>query len=354
MSDNNEKSTSNRLEAMVVKMFRYQQREKYWKVAKFLFLSFLIAAIGFSVMRQINRALGNNITRSSTQAAELTKEHVALIDLKGDILGSFDSEESSTSDRVIHQLRRAFKNPKVVAIALRINSPGGSGVQSSQIYEEIQYLRTQYPKVPIYAVCEEMCASAAYHIASACSYIYAGMYSISGSIGVLYHGFGYVEALKKLGIENRVITAGKHKSFLNPYAPLQPEEVALLKEIQAEMHKEFIEDVKAGRGDRLKNLEQNAEVVFSGRVWTAKQALALGLIDGIGSLHSVLRNVIKVEKIVNYTSHPDWLTQFKKLIGGHSPMNSSQQRGPILAGAHPLLGLVDPLLGLGSPVSGLV
>jgi protease-4 len=246
MSEDTQKPNDQTIESMVRKIFRYQQRQKYWQIAKFTFLILLVTGVSFGILKQINQSF-LSITKTTKSRSELgDKKHISLIDLRGPIWGSFETSSASTADIIIPALNRAFKNPKTIAIVLRINSPGGTAVQSSQIYTEIRALRQKHPKVPIYAVCEEVCASAAYHIASACEFIYADSNSLIGSLGSFLDGigFGYEEALKKLGIERRLMTAGDKKGMLDPYSPLRSEDVQMLKEMQAESHRAFIKDVK--------------------------------------------------------------------------------------------------------------
>jgi protease IV len=351
MSDEIQKSNQNKLETTVHKIFRHQQRQKYWQIAKFIFITLLISGIGFSFLRQMNRSFTHLTKAASTREGSANKKHIALIDLRGEIVGSFDTARLGTADTLIPLLRQAFKAANTAAIVLRINSPGGSGVQSSQIYTEIRYLRTKYPKIPIYAVCEESCVSGAYYIATACDTIYASAMSAIGSIGVRIDSFGYAAALQKLGIERRLITAGNNKGMLDPYSPLKEEDVSLIKGAQAELHQIFIEDVQQGRGDRLK-VEKNADELFSGRVWTGQKALALGLVDALGNLDTIARK-LKLG-IVDYTPQPDWLLfQLRKVAGLQMSM-STLGEGVTAGLIPPLLGLLHPLRGFWNPGAGLV
>ncbi len=180
---------------------------------------------------------------------------------------------------------------------LIINSPGGSPVQSGYVYNEMDRLQEKYPEKKLYAVIKDIGASGAYYIAASADEIYADQASLVGSIGVISSGFGFEEAIKKLGVEHRVFTAGTNKNFLDPFEPLKEEQVKFWESVLAVTHKQFIDKVKQGRGDRL----TSADEVFSGLIWSGEQALGMGIIDGLGSPGQVARDVVKVEKVVDYT-----------------------------------------------------
>lgn len=231
-------------------------------------------------------------------------EFTALVEVKGVIA---DGEEAS-ADLIVTGLRNAFDAEGTKAVVLRINSPGGSPVQSGYVYDEIMRLRDLHPEVPVYAVISDLGASGAYYIAAAANEIYADKASLVGSIGVVGSGFGFVEAMDKLGVERRQFTAGEHKAFLDPFTPLNKEEKAFWEGVLATTHNQFIEQVKKGRGDKL---AQDAKL-FSGLVWTGEQALSLGLVDGLGSSSYVARELVGAEKIVDFTPQP---TPFEALVG---------------------------------------
>jgi len=233
--------------------------------------------------------------------------HTALID----ITGMISSGEDANADDVVSSLRAAFSSAETAGIILRINSPGGSPVQAGYINDEIWRLRKKYPKIPIYAVISDLCASGGYYIAAAAQKIYADKGSLVGSIGVRMDSFGFVDAIKKLGIERRLITAGEHKGFLDPFLPEKPEEVEHVKGLLSEIHKQFIDVVKKGRGDRLKD----DPTVFSGLIWTGEQAKALGLVDELGSAGFVAREVIKADKIEDYTHRSDFIDRALEHLG---------------------------------------
>jgi len=232
-------------------------------------------------------------------------EHVALVELNGEL----GPGEEASADMVIGGLRAAFKKDNAVGVILRMNSPGGSPVQAGYIYDEIRRLRKLHPKLPLYAVITDVCASGCYYAAAAADRIYADKGSIVGSIGVLMDGFGFVDTLGKLGIERRLMTAGRNKGLLDPFSPLEPRAVQHTQRMLDQIHAQFIAQVKEGRGDRLKD---NGEL-FSGLFWTGEQALELGLVDGLGSASYVAREVLGNEEIVDYTLKEDL---FKRLSSG--------------------------------------
>ena len=211
------------------------------------------------------------------------KSHVInVVRLEGTI-ASGRSMQSSLSGKSLEPLfKKAFKKG-VSGVALAINCPGGSPVQSALIAVKIRRLAEKH-KIPVYAFCEDVAASGGYWLACAADEIYADQNSIIGSIGVIAGGFGFPEALAKLGVERRIYTAGTSKSTNDPFKPENPEEVAKLKDLLEEIHQSFIAEVKARRGTKLKDDED----LFTGAFWTGRKALELGLIDGIGHLESEL------------------------------------------------------------------
>jgi len=235
------------------------------------------------------------------------KAHTALIDVNGVIAA--DSEASA--DNIVSALRNAFKSEKAMGVILRINSPGGSPVQSGYINDEIVRLRNKYPNKPLHAVIVDICASGGYYIAAAADNIYADKASLVGSIGVVMNGFGFTKAMDKLGVERRLLTAGEHKGFLDPFSPVNEEEVVHTKGMLANIHKQFIDVVKNGRGDRLADDDK----LFSGYIWSGERSLELGLVDGLGSSSFVAREIIGEEKIVDYTIKPTFIDRFADRIG---------------------------------------
>ena len=235
--------------------------------------------------------------------------HTAIINVRGMIA----DEEPASADNVVGALRAAFEHANTKGVVLRINSPGGSPVQSGYIYDEIRRLRGEYPAIKVYAVITDLGASGAYYIASAADEIYADKSSLVGSIGVTAATFGFVDTLHKLGVERRVYTSGEHKAFLDPFQPEKPEETAFWKGVLATTHRQFIDSVKKGRGDRLQ--EAAHPELFSGLIWSGEQALELGLIDGLGSTSHVARDVIGEEELVDFTVKDSPLDRFTKRLG---------------------------------------
>jgi protease IV len=235
-------------------------------------------------------------------------EHTALVELDGVIA----PDSKASADNVVSGLRDAFEHKKTKAVVLRINSPGGSPVQSSNIHTEILRLRAEYPDTPLYAVVSDMCASGGYYVASAADAIYVNESSIVGSIGVLMNGFGFVDAIDDLGIERRLMTAGEHKGLLDPFSPVEDFEKEHVADLLDDIHGVFIEAVKVGRGDRLKASD---DVLFNGLFWDGRTSIALGLADEIGSASYVAREVVGAEDLVDFTSKDDALTRLADRFG---------------------------------------
>ncbi|MBS0301484.1 MAG: S49 family peptidase [Proteobacteria bacterium] len=238
--------------------------------------------------------------------ASVSGPHTAMVSIRGEIA---DRGEAS-AELILPAMRSALEDPGSKALVLLINSPGGSPVHAGLINDEIRRLRKLYDK-PIYAVVEETCASAAYYIASAADDIYVNKASIVGSIGVLMDGFGFVGTMDKLGVERRLLTAGTNKGFLDPFSPQSDTQKQFAQTMLNQIHQQFIDVVKQGRGDRLKATPET----FSGLFWTGEQAIGMGLADGTGSLDSVARDVVKAEKLVDYTNKVNFAERFAKRFG---------------------------------------
>ena len=234
-------------------------------------------------------------------------KHTALVEIEGVIA----ADTEANADYIAGGLREAFENKNTAGVILRINSPGGSPVQAGYINDEIRRLRSLYPEVPLYAVITDICASGGYYIAVAADKIYANKASIVGSIGVIMEGFGFVETIKKLGVERRMLHAGENKGFLDPFSPLRPEEVAHAEKLLHQVYQQFIDTVRAGRGNRLKQDDR----IFSGLVWTGEESVELGLVDDLGSASYVAREVIGAEEIVDYTIHETYFDRFTRKLG---------------------------------------
>ncbi len=234
-------------------------------------------------------------------------KHTALIDINGVIAANSEAR----ADYVVTGLRKAFKDENTEGVILRINSPGGSPVQAGYINDEINRLKEKHPDIPVYAVISDMCASGGYYIAAAADKIYANKASIVGSIGVIMAGFGFVETIEKLGIERRLLHAGNNKGFMDPFQPLKPEESTHVQGLLNEIHQQFIDVVKNGRGDRLIDDEK----LFSGLIWSGQESIKLGLVDELASASQVARDVIGAEDIVDFTKRENYFDRFASQMG---------------------------------------
>ncbi len=271
-----------------------QRRTRRWGI----FFKFLIFVYLFGILA---------IARLSGPGEITPEEHTALVDLVGVIA----PEADANADTIVTGLRRAFEAKKSKAVILRINSPGGSPVQAGYINDEIKRLREEFPDKPLYAVVSDVCASGGYFIAVAADKIYVDRASIIGSIGVRMDSFGFVEAIDKLGVERRLMTAGEHKGFLDPFLPSKEEDVAHIQSLLDNIHGQFIQRVRDGRGERLKETPN----MFSGLIWTGEQSIDLGLADAIGNSSYVAREVVGAEDIIDYTPQPSFLEQFQRGVG---------------------------------------
>jgi protease-4 len=233
--------------------------------------------------------------------------HTALVELDGAI----GVPSGVSSQQINASLRKAFEAPSSIGVVLKINSPGGTPVQASEISDEITRLKAQFPDKPIHTVVSDVCASGGYFIAAATDNIYVNRSSIVGSIGVRMDSFGFVDAMKKLGVERRSITAGENKAILDPFLPVKPSERAHAEKMLAQVHQHFIDVVKEGRGERLSD---NPDI-FSGLFWTGEEAKTLGLVDELGSVGSVARDVLGADKVVNYTQMPSFFERVSRDFG---------------------------------------
>ena len=240
-----------------------------------------------------------------------------------EVKGVIAADKDASADSIVTALRKAYEDKKVKAVILRINSPGGSPVQASYVYNEIQRLKQTREDIKVYAVIADMGASAAYYIASAADEIYADPGSVVGSIGAYMATFGFDEAMKKVGVTRRFYGSGEHKALTDPFQPEDPVAAAHLRMTVADIHQQFIEKVKEGRGDRLKDDPK----LFTGLIWTGRQSVDLGLVDGLGSSGSVARDVVGVEDIVDFSVKPGLLDRFAKQIGASAAQYLGVQMG---------------------------
>ena len=273
-----------------------QRRTRRWSIFfKLLFLSYIVA-ISIFTMSPLNE--GGAMSRGP---------HTAVVDVKGIIVSGGEAD----ADSIIKSLKNAIKDPNTKGIILRVNSPGGSPVQSSYVYEAIREIKKSNPDIPVHAVVEDLCASGCYYIASAADKIFVNESSIVGSIGVVMNGFGFTDTMKRLGVERRLYTAGDHKGFLDPFSDVNPSEQAHVQGMLNDIHAEFIKAVKIGRGERL---QENPDL-FSGLVWAGSNSIQLGLVDAVGDVRSVAKSEIGEEKIVDFTAQQPFIEKLAKSMG---------------------------------------
>lgn len=292
-SDSWERKT---LEKLAFSALQEQRRTRHWgiffKLLTFIYLSALLVLV-FGMMDH------GEIPSSG--------KHTAVVDMHGVIgIGS-----DTNAERVINGLQAAYKDKNTQGVILRINSPGGSPVQAGLINDEIRRLRAKHPETPLYAVVEDVCASGSYYVAVAADKIYVDKASIVGSIGVLMDGFGFTGTMERLGVDRRLLTAGNNKGFLDPFSPPNPNQTAHAQVMLDGIHQQFIDVVKSGRGARLKETPE----MFSGLMWTGDQSIKLGLADDFGSVDSVARDVIKAEKVLDYSVKDNIAERFAKRLG---------------------------------------
>ena len=287
------------LKDIALESLKEQRRARRWGIFfKLFFVGYLLLGL-WLIFGSGSSTEGGSITSSADKIT-------AVVDINGVIM---DGVEAS-ADMVIPSLRKAFENPKTKGVILRINSPGGSPVQAGYINDEIKRLKTKHEGIPVYAVVADMCASGGYYIAVAADKIYADQASIVGSIGVRMDSFGFVGAMNEFGVERRLYTAGTNKGMLDPFLPENPQQVAHIKTMLDVTHQQFINVVKEGRGDRLKD---NPDI-FSGLFWTGETAVAMGLVDGLGSASTVARDLIGAEEMVNFTSEKDLIQRLTERV----------------------------------------
>lgn len=285
------------LKDLVFELLKEQRAKRRWKI----FFRLMFFTIVLLIVYQFIKSDGASTT-------PVNEPHTAVISIKGPILA--DAQDSASN--IITALKRVYSDTNVKGLILEINSPGGSAVQADQVYQKIMALRKRYPKIKVYAVCSDICASGAYYIAAASDEIYANPASMVGSIGVLMDGFGFVGTMQKLGVERRLIKAGQNKDFLDPFSPVNPVDLAHAQGMLDEVHQIFIARVKEGRGARLNTTDP---MLFSGLVWTGLDALKLGLIDGYGDVDFVASQRIKHSKMQDYTVTLNPLERVAKRFG---------------------------------------
>lgn len=286
------------VESLAKGALQEQRRSRRWGIF-FKLLTFCWLFFSMAIIYNATEITGGSPDDSAV-------EHTALVDIDGQIGGN-----DVNADIVVTGLRAAFADANTQAVILRINSPGGSPVQSGYIYDEIRRLRSVHKEKPLYAVITDIGASGGYYIAAAADKIYADKASLVGSIGVISSGFGFVEAMDNLGITRRTYTSGENKAFLDPFQSVNPQAAAQWQTSLDTIYQQFIDAVKAGRGDRLAD---NPDI-FSGMVWSGQQATELGLVDDLGSASYVAREVVGAEEIVDYTFRLSPLEKFARDLG---------------------------------------
>ncbi len=293
-SDNSRDWERKTLEKLAFAALDEQRKHRRWgiffKVLGFAYLMFvLFAVVDWGV------------------ATEHQERHTAMVNFQGVI----DAKGESSAEKLISALQGAFEEKHSAGVILRINSPGGSPVQAGLVNDEIRRLRAKYPDKPLYVVVEDVCASGGYFVAAAADKIFVNKASIVGSIGVLMDGFGFTGTMDKLGVERRLMTAGENKGVLDPFSPVSEKQKVFVQGMLNEIHQQFIDVVRAGRGNRLKETPE----MFSGLMWTGAQSIQLGLADELGSVESVARDVIKAEKILDYSVKDNIAERFAKKLG---------------------------------------
>lgn len=284
------------LEKLAMAAVQEQRRARRWGIFfKLLLVLYLLALLVLSLPYDWEQVISGKF------------DHTAVIDIEGLIAANAEA----SADNVATALRDAYEDRHTKGIVLRINSPGGTPVQAGYIYDEIRRLKQENPDIPVYAVIVDICASGGYYVASAADAIYASRSSVVGSIGVRMDGFGFVGTMEKLGVERRLLTAGEHKAFLDPFSPVRDDEVQHVETLLDDIHQQFINQVKQGRGERLKDDPR----LYSGLIWTGEQGRELGLVDDFGSTGYVAREVIGAEETVNYTVQERLYERLARRIG---------------------------------------
>tara|TARA_B100000795_G_scaffold138100_1_gene103186 strand:- start:646 stop:1590 length:945 start_codon:yes stop_codon:yes gene_type:complete len=259
-----------------------QRRSRRWGI--------FFKSLGFIFLFSI---LAITLSDDDVKTLSLSQDHVAVVNVFGPIMAGGEA----SSERLLPALAEAFAAANAKAVVLNINSPGGSPVQAGILFDELQLLKQAHPEKPLYAVIGDMGASGAYYIAAAADYIYADKASTVGSIGVIGSGFGFDQLIAKLGVERRTYTAGGNKDFLDPFLPEKAQQKEMFQGLLDQIHQQFISQVELGRGDRLIRHED----LYSGAVWNGARALELGLIDGLGSLHTVARDQVGGANMIWYS-----------------------------------------------------
>ena len=295
MADNGGQWEREVLERIALAGIKEQRASRRWGIFfKLLAFAYVTALLFFAVDWQKADAMSAG-------------KHTALVEVSGIIAPGTDN----SAEKINTALQAAFKDSNTVGVVVRINSPGGSPVQSQNIYDEMRRLRTKHPSIPLYVVVEDLCASGGYFIAAGADRIYVNKSSLVGSIGVRMDSWGVTGLMDKLGIERRLLTAGENKGFLDPFLPVDEKQKVHALSMLNEIHQQFISVVREGRGKRLKETPE----LFSGLIWTGQKSIELGLADGFGSLDYVAREVVKAEDIVDYSQKENIAEKFARRLG---------------------------------------
>ena len=297
------------LERIAIEGIAEQRRQRRWGIFfKLLGFAYLGVVLAFVI------DWGDSAERLGDG-----KKHTALVQLNGVIQAKGDA----SAERIITALQSAFEDKGTQGVVLRINSPGGSPVQSGIISDEIWRLRGKYPNVPLYVVVEDICASGGYYVAAAADKIFVDKASIVGSIGVLMDGFGFTGTMEKLGVERRLLTAGQNKGFLDPFSPQDANHKEHAQQMLGEIHKQFVDVVRKGRGKRLKETPE----MFSGLMWTGAKSIELGLADAYGTVETVARDLIKAEDIRDYTVRQNIAEKLARQFGANMAEGAASALG---------------------------
>ena len=295
------------LEKVLLASVEEQRRNRRWGI---FFKSLLALYLGAFLWMAWNPLSGHSGKDGDT--------HTAVIDVAGVIAPG----QPASAENIIDGLRDAAEDKKTKGILLRMNSPGGSPVQSAYVYDEIRRLKKEKPDLPIYAVVADMCASGCYYIASAADKIFVSNASVVGSIGVIMGSFGFVDTMKMIGVERRIMTAGEHKALMDPFAPVDPVAKEHMQGVLGQVHKQFIDAVKQGRGNRLKEVPN----MFSGLIWTGEESIKLGLADGVDEPRHLAETVIGAKRLVDFNPEENMLDRIGRRLGasvGHVLLESA-------------------------------
>lgn len=304
-------ATESALELVARELLAQQRSDRRWRVFFRLAWFGLALAIAWGLFAQ----------RGGPTAS--AAPHTALIEVRGEIAPDTDA----SAELLVGALKLAFEDPGAQAVVLRINSPGGSPVQAGIVNDEIRRLKAKHGK-KVYAVVDEICASGAYYIAVAADEIYVDKASMVGSIGVLIDGFGFSGLMEKIGVERRLLTAGANKGMLDPFSPQNERHRAHAQALIDQVHRQFIDVVRKGRGERLKETPET----FSGLFWNGEEAVRLGLADKLGNVDLVAREVVKAEKIIDYTPHENVAERLAKRFGaavGQGAVRALRETAPL-------------------------